>query len=86
MRIVLADPAAADGFFSKDAVASGDGPRLRPFSRVTRIIRRFERRTSAMPGVQPDCAADGGAIFTGSPLSVRHAHPARAAASGAHAC
>ncbi|MEP6594282.1 MAG: hypothetical protein ABJC51_11345 [Acidobacteriota bacterium] len=43
MRIVLADIKGGDGFISKDTVAGGYGSRLRPFSRVTRIIARLKR-------------------------------------------
>ena len=44
MRIVLADLASADGFVSKDTVVGGYGSRLRPFSRVTRIVCALKRR------------------------------------------
>ena len=43
MRIVLADLASADGFVSKDTVVGGYGSRLRPFSRVTRIVCALKR-------------------------------------------
>jgi hypothetical protein len=87
MRIVLADPAPTDGFVRKGAVASGDGPGLRPISPVTRIIRPLERRTPATASLQPGCAAAGRSIlFTPSPISVRRARPTRATASGVAAC
>ena len=44
MRIVLADLKADDGFISKDTVAGGYGSRLRPFSKVTRVISTLKRR------------------------------------------
>ena len=64
MRIVLADLASADGFVSKDTVAGGYGSRLRPFSRVTRVISAMKRRLHALPSVQLGyiaalCAAAG---------------------------
>jgi len=52
MRIVLADLASADGFVSKDTVAGGYGSRLRPFSRVTRVMSEVKRRLHASPSVQ----------------------------------
>jgi anaerobic magnesium-protoporphyrin IX monomethyl ester cyclase len=52
MRIVLADLASTDGFVSKDTVVGGYGSRLRPFSRVTRIICSLKRRLHEMPSVQ----------------------------------
>ena len=51
MRIVLADLESADGFVSKDTVAGGYGSRLRPFSRVTRIVSATKRRLHALPSV-----------------------------------
>ena len=64
MRIVLADLASADGFVSKDTVAGGYGSRLRPFSRVTRVISTMKQRLHALPSVQLGyiaalCAAAG---------------------------
>ena len=44
MRIVLADLASADGFVSKDTVVGGYGSRLRPFSRVTRMVCALKRQ------------------------------------------
>src|SRR4051794_3400 len=52
MRIVLADLASTDGFVSKDTVVGGYGSRLRPFSRVTRIICSVKRRLHEIPSVQ----------------------------------
>ena len=57
MRIVLADIQGGDGFVSKDTVAGGYGSRLRPFSRVTRIIAALKRGFHAMPSVQLAYAA-----------------------------
>jgi radical SAM superfamily enzyme YgiQ (UPF0313 family) len=64
MRIVLADLASADGFVSKDTVAGGYGSRLRPFSRVTRVVCALKRRLHHLPSVQLGylaaiCAAAG---------------------------
>ena len=44
MRIVLADLKADQGFVSKDTVVGGYGSRLRPFSKVTRVICTLKRR------------------------------------------
>src|SRR5262245_45793127 len=52
MRIVLADLASADGFVSKDTVAGGYGSRLRPFSKVTRVISAVKKRLHNLPSVQ----------------------------------
>lgn len=52
MRIVLADLASADGFVSKDTVAGGYGSRLKPFSRVTRVISAVKKRLHSLPSVQ----------------------------------
>ncbi len=64
MRVVLVDLESEDGFVSKDTVAGGYGSRLRPFSRVTRIICMLKRRLHAIPSVQMGyiaalCAAAG---------------------------
>jgi anaerobic magnesium-protoporphyrin IX monomethyl ester cyclase len=64
MQIVLADLASADGFVSKDTVAGGYGSRLRPFSRVTRIMSAIKHRFHTIPSVQLGyiaalCAAAG---------------------------
>src|SRR6476469_2548795 len=64
MRIVLADLASADGFVSKDTVAGGYGSRLRPFSRVTRVMAALKHRFPTIPSVQLGyiaalCAAAG---------------------------
>src|SRR3954469_16554855 len=42
MRIVLADIKGGDGFISKDTVVGGYGSRLKPFSKVTRIMARIK--------------------------------------------
>jgi len=52
MRIVLADLASADGFVSKDTVAGGYGSRLRPFSKVTRVISVLKKHLHSLPSVQ----------------------------------
>jgi len=57
MRIVLADISGGDGFVSKDTVAGGYGSRLRPFSRVTRVIAALKRGFHAMPSVHLAYAA-----------------------------
>jgi anaerobic magnesium-protoporphyrin IX monomethyl ester cyclase len=64
MQIVLADLVSADGFVSKDTVAGGYGSRLRPFSRVTRVIAALKQQFHALPSVQLGyiaaiCAAAG---------------------------
>jgi hypothetical protein len=64
MRIVLADLASADGYVSKDTVVGGYGSRLRPFSRVTRVVCAMKRRLLELPSVQLGyvaaiCAAEG---------------------------
>lgn len=51
MRIVLADVRGGDGFVSKDTVAGGYGSRLRPFSKVTRVIASLKRRFHDLPSV-----------------------------------
>ena len=51
MRIVLADLKGGDGFISKDTVAGGYGSRLRPFSRVTRLVAGMKRRFHDLPSV-----------------------------------
>ena len=52
MRIVVADLTSADGFVSKDTVVGGYGSRLRPFSRVTRVISTLKRHFLVLPSVQ----------------------------------
>jgi hypothetical protein len=64
MRIVLTDLASAEGFVSKDTVAGGYGSRLRPFSRVTRVMSAIKQHLHALPSVQLGyiaalCAAAG---------------------------
>src|SRR6478735_1381156 len=51
MRIVLADLKGGDGFISKDTVAGGYGSRLRPFSKVTRLVAGVKRRLHDLPSV-----------------------------------
>jgi radical SAM superfamily enzyme YgiQ (UPF0313 family) len=51
MRIVLADVRGGDGFLSKDTVAGGFGSRLRPFSKVTRLVAAVKRRFHNLPSV-----------------------------------
>jgi anaerobic magnesium-protoporphyrin IX monomethyl ester cyclase len=57
MRIVLADIKGGEGFISKDTVAGGYGSRLRPFSKVTRVIARLKRGFHELPSVQLGYAA-----------------------------
>ncbi len=52
MRIVLADLQGKNGFVGKDTVAGGYGSRLRPFSKVTRVVSGLKRRTHDVPSVQ----------------------------------
>ena len=52
MRVVLADLKSAEGFVSKDTVAGGYGSRLRPVSKVARIICRVKKRLHDPPSVQ----------------------------------
>lgn len=75
MRIVLADLASADGFVSKDTVVGGYGSRLRPFSRVTRVVCALKRHLLDLPSVQLGyiaalCAAAGHEVVytTGAPV------------------
>jgi len=51
MRIVLADLKGGDGFISKDTVAGGYGSRLRPFSKITRVVAGVKRRFHDLPSV-----------------------------------
>jgi radical SAM superfamily enzyme YgiQ (UPF0313 family) len=51
MRVVLADIAGAEGFTSKDTVAGGYGSRLRPFSKVTRVIAGVKGALHRLPSV-----------------------------------
>ena len=57
MRIVLADVRGGDGFVSKDTVAGGYGSRLRPFSKVTRVVAALKRRFHDLPSVHLAYAA-----------------------------
>jgi radical SAM superfamily enzyme YgiQ (UPF0313 family) len=56
--------ASTDGFVSKDTVAGGYGSRLRPFTRVTRVVAEMKRRIHDLPSIQLGhvaaiCAAAG---------------------------
>jgi radical SAM superfamily enzyme YgiQ (UPF0313 family) len=57
MRIVLADVRGGEGFLSKDTVAGGYGSRLRPFSKVTRVVAALKRRFHDLPSVHLAYAA-----------------------------
>jgi radical SAM superfamily enzyme YgiQ (UPF0313 family) len=57
MRIVLADVRGGDGFVSKDTVAGGYGSRLRPFSKITRVVAAAKRRFHDLPSVHLAYAA-----------------------------
>src|SRR3954463_59171 len=57
MRIVLADIRGGDGVISKDTVVGGYGSRLKPFSKVTRIIARLKGGFHDMPSVHLAYAA-----------------------------
>lgn len=57
MRIVLADVRGGEGFVSKDTVAGGYGSRLRPFSKVTRVVAALKRRFHDLPSVHLAYAA-----------------------------
>ncbi len=51
MRIVLADIESGEGFTTKDTVAGGYGSRLRPFSKVTRVIAGVKGALHKLPSV-----------------------------------
>src|SRR5512138_3500329 len=57
MRVVLADIVGAEGFTSKDTVAGGYGSRLRPFSKVTRVIAGVKGALHRLPSVHLAYAA-----------------------------
>ena len=57
MRVVLTDIEGKEGFTSKDTVAGGYGSRLRPFSKVTRVIARLKRAFVKLPSVHLAYAA-----------------------------
>src|SRR4051812_26362302 len=57
MRIVLADIKGGDGYVSKDTVVGGYGSRLKPFSKVTRVIAHLKGEFHAMPSVHLAYAA-----------------------------
>jgi radical SAM superfamily enzyme YgiQ (UPF0313 family) len=54
---VLADIDGREGFTSKDTVAGGYGSRLRPFSKVTRVIAGVKGALHKLPSVQLAYAA-----------------------------
>jgi radical SAM superfamily enzyme YgiQ (UPF0313 family) len=57
MRLVLADVDGGEGFTSKDTVAGGYGSRLRPFSKVTRVIAGLKSKFHRLPSVHLGYAA-----------------------------
>ena len=57
MRIVLADIKGGDGLVSKDTVVGGYGSRLKPFSKVTRMVAHFKGRFHELPSVHLAYAA-----------------------------
>jgi len=57
MRIVLADLKGGDGFISKDTVVGGYGSRLKPFSKVTRVVARMKSGFHELPSVHLAYAA-----------------------------
>jgi radical SAM superfamily enzyme YgiQ (UPF0313 family) len=57
MRIVLADIKGGDGFISKDTVVGGYGSRLKPFSKITRLIAFVKGCLHDLPSVHLAYAA-----------------------------
>jgi len=57
MRIVLADLKGGDGFISKDTVVGGYGSRLKPFSKVTRVMAHLKSGFHDLPSVHLAYAA-----------------------------
>src|SRR3954468_17221802 len=57
MRIVLVDIKGNNGFISKDTVVGGYGSRLRPFSKVTRVVAGLKSGFHEMPSVHLAYAA-----------------------------
>jgi radical SAM superfamily enzyme YgiQ (UPF0313 family) len=57
MRVVLADIESPEGFTTKDTVAGGYGSRLRPFSKVTRVIAGVKSALHRLPSVHLAYAA-----------------------------
>jgi radical SAM superfamily enzyme YgiQ (UPF0313 family) len=51
LTVALADLRAREGFVSKDTVVGGYGSRLKPFSRVTRVISYFKRQFHDVPSI-----------------------------------
>src|SRR5690349_12809995 len=57
MRIVLADLKGGDGFVSKDTVVGGYGSRLRPFTKVMRVMAHLKKGFHDLPSVHLAYAA-----------------------------
>ena len=57
MRVVLTDIESTEGFTTKDTVAGGYGSRLRPFSKVTRVIAGVKSAFHKLPSVHLAYAA-----------------------------
>src|SRR6185436_7775931 len=57
MRIVLADIKGGDGLISKDTVVGGYGSRLKPFSKVTRMVAHVKGGLHELPSVHLAYAA-----------------------------
>ena len=57
MRIVLADIKGGDGLVTKDTVVGGYGSRLKPFSKVTRMVAHVKGRFHELPSVHLAYAA-----------------------------
>jgi radical SAM superfamily enzyme YgiQ (UPF0313 family) len=57
MRVVLADIESREGFTTKDTVAGGYGSRLRPFSKVTRVMAGVKGVFHKLPSVHLAYAA-----------------------------
>ena len=57
MRVVLADIKGGDGFISKDTVVGGYGSRLKPFSKVTRMVAHVKGGLHELPSVHLAYAA-----------------------------
>jgi len=57
MRIVLADIKGGAGLVSKDTVVGGYGSRLRPFSKVTRVVTHIKGGFHELPSVHLAYAA-----------------------------
>jgi len=57
MRIVLADLKGGNGFISKDTVVGGYGSRLRPFTKVTKVMAHLKSGFHDLPSVHLAYAA-----------------------------